>query len=67
MSQPGAWWPLQGKELQGETEGILAIKQAWLSTIRTVRGDHKRFEETYFAAFPVSKSLFMLGHKYAHH
>jgi acyl-coenzyme A synthetase/AMP-(fatty) acid ligase len=39
--------------LEGEAEGILGIKQAWPSTIRTVKGDHKRFEETYFAAFPV--------------
>lgn len=30
------------------------MKQAWPSTIRTVKGDHKRFEETYFSAFPVS-------------
>lgn len=44
----------QGKELHGATEGILALKQAWPSAIRTVKGDHKRFEETYFATFPVS-------------
>lgn len=43
----------QGKELEGEAEGILGMKQAWPSTIRTVKGDHKRFEETYFSAFPV--------------
>ena len=45
---------IQGKELHGATEGILALKQAWPSAIRTVKGDHKRFEETYFATFPVS-------------
>ena len=44
---------MQGKELEGEAEGILGMKQAWPSTIRTVKGDHKRFEETYFSAFPV--------------
>ncbi len=44
---------MQGKELDGEAEGILGMKQAWPSTIRTVKGDHKRFEETYFSAFPV--------------
>ena len=44
---------MQGKELAGEAEGILGMKQAWPSTIRTVKGDHKRFEETYFSAFPV--------------
>ncbi|CAL8467441.1 g6979 [Coccomyxa elongata] len=42
----------KGKQLHGATEGILALKQAWPSTIRTVKGDHKRFEETYFATFP---------------
>lgn len=44
--------------MEGEAEGILGIKQAWPSTIRTVKGDHKRFEETYFAAFPVRPLLF---------
>ena len=47
---------VQGKELEGEAEGILGMKQAWPSTIRTVKGDHKRFEETYFSAFPVRLS-----------
>ncbi len=46
-------WLMQGKELDGEAEGILGMKQAWPSTIRTVKGDHKRCEETYFSAFPV--------------
>ena len=41
----------QGKELQGATEGILCIKQAWPSTIRTIKGDHKRFEMTYFSTY----------------
>ena len=48
---------MQGKELEGEAEGILGMKQAWPSTIRTVKGDHKRFEETYFSAFPVRLCL----------
>src|SRR5579875_2151944 len=43
----------QGKGQQGACEGILAISQAWPSTIRTVQGDHKRFQETYFSTFPV--------------
>lgn len=41
----------QGKELLGATEGILCIKQAWPSTIRTIKGDHKRFEMTYFSTY----------------
>eukprot|EP00850_Spirogloea_muscicola_P006361 SM000030S11370 [mRNA] locus=s30:360284:365994:- [translate_table: standard] len=40
-----------GKELDGPCSGYLVIKRAWPSCMRTVRGDHKRFEATYFAAF----------------
>jgi hypothetical protein len=32
-------------------EGILAIKAPWPSMMRTVYGDHARFEQTYFSAF----------------
>jgi acyl-coenzyme A synthetase/AMP-(fatty) acid ligase len=32
-------------------EGILAIKAPWPSMMRTVYGDHQRFEMTYFSAF----------------
>ena len=47
----------QGKELQGATEGILCIKQAWPSTIRTIKGDHKRFEMTYFSTYKARPPL----------
>ena len=30
----------KGNELEGEAEGVLAIKQPWPSTLRTVYGDH---------------------------
>eukprot|EP00271_Cylindrocystis_brebissonii_P021327 TRINITY_DN7532_c1_g2_i2.p1 TRINITY_DN7532_c1_g2~~TRINITY_DN7532_c1_g2_i2.p1 ORF type:complete len:728 (+),score=124.79 TRINITY_DN7532_c1_g2_i2:69-2186(+) len=40
-----------GKELEGPCSGFLCMKRAWPSCMRTVRGDHKRFEATYFAAF----------------
>lgn len=43
----------QGKELKGEVEGILAMKQSWPSIMRTLFGDHKRYEETYFSAYKV--------------
>ena len=33
---------------RGPAEGLLAIKAPWPSTIRSVYGDHKRMEETYF-------------------
>ena len=34
-------------------EGILAMKQSWPSMMRTLFGDHKRYEETYFSAYKV--------------
>lgn len=34
-------------------EGILVMKQPWPSIMRTLYGDHKRFQETYFSAFKV--------------
>jgi acetyl-CoA synthetase len=40
--------PQTGEELQGATSGVLAIKQPWPSQMRTVYGDHERFENTYF-------------------
>ena len=36
------------EELQGAAEGLLAVKAAWPSTIRGVRGDRKRLCDTYF-------------------
>ena len=49
----GARVDVQGKELNGEVEGILAMKQSWPSIMRTLFGDHKRYEETYFSAYKV--------------
>lgn len=37
-----------GKELEGEAEGLLAIKAPWPSALRGVWGNRERFEETYF-------------------
>ena len=42
----------KGEELQGTTEGYLAIKQSWPGQIRTVYGDHQRMLDTYFSPFP---------------
>ena len=36
---------------QGACEGILVIKRPWPSIMRTVAGDHDRFEQTYFHMF----------------
>ncbi len=41
-----------GKVLEGAVSGNLCIKQPWPSQMRTVYGDHKRFIETYFSAYP---------------
>ena len=41
-----------GNVLEGETEGNLIIKNSWPGQMRTVYGDHQRFIETYFSAYP---------------
>jgi len=41
-----------GKELPGEAEGNLVISDSWPGQMRTVYGDHQRFVDTYFSAFP---------------
>ena len=42
----------EGTELLGETEGNLIITDSWPGQMRTVYGDHQRFIETYFSAYP---------------
>lgn len=42
----------KGNELEGEAEGLLVIKQAWPSAMRTIYGDHARYESNYFSPFP---------------
>ncbi|RWS14926.1 acetyl-coenzyme A synthetase: cytoplasmic-like isoform X1 [Dinothrombium tinctorium] len=42
----------EGKELHGPCEGYLVFKEPWPAIIRTVDGNHKRFEVTYFHRFP---------------
>ncbi|MFA7433742.1 MAG: acetate--CoA ligase [Gemmobacter sp.] len=39
-----------------EAEGVLCIKESWPAQMRTIWGDHARFEETYFA--PYSRHYF---------
>ncbi len=41
-----------GHELAGATDGNLIIKNSWPGQMRTVYGDHQRFSETYFSAYP---------------
>lgn len=41
-----------GEELEGPSEGYLVFKQPWPGVMRTVYGNHERFESTYFKKFP---------------
>ena len=41
----------QGNELEGATEGVLALKDSWPGQMRTIWGDHSRFVSTYFEMF----------------
>ena len=41
-----------GTVLEGATEGNLVITDSWPGQMRTVYGDHQRFIETYFTAYP---------------
>ncbi len=40
-----------GKVLDGETSGNLCIAKSWPGQMRTVYGDHERFEQTYFSTY----------------
>jgi acetyl-CoA synthetase len=40
-----------GKEVEGEGQGYLVIKRAWPSMLRTIAGDHARFQQTYFSHY----------------
>nr|MCS5620709.1 AMP-binding protein [Nitrospinaceae bacterium] len=42
-----------GKTLEGNgVTGVLAISEPWPGQMRTIYGDHERFEETYFKLYP---------------
>ncbi|MDH0316569.1 MULTISPECIES: acetate--CoA ligase [Aeromonas] len=41
-----------GEPLEGATEGNLVLTDSWPGQMRTVFGDHERFEQTYFSTFP---------------
>ena len=43
-----------GNQLDGPCEGNLIITDSWPGQMRTVYGDHQRFIETYFSAYPGS-------------
>ncbi|WP_300376944.1 acetate--CoA ligase [Henriciella sp.] len=41
-----------GNQLSGATDGNLIITESWPGQMRTVYGDHQRFVDTYFSAYP---------------
>jgi acetyl-CoA synthetase len=50
--QPVVLHPETGQLIEGNgVQGVLAIKAPWPGQMRTVFGDHKRFEETYFQQY----------------
>ncbi len=51
--------PQSGEEnADVETEGVLAIADSWPGQMRTIYGDHERFEKTYFSDY---KGYFFSG------
>lgn len=42
----------EGRVLEGATSGNLCITDSWPGQMRTVWGDHQRFFDTYFSAYP---------------
>jgi acetyl-CoA synthetase len=42
----------EGAVLEGAAEGNLVIADSWPGQMRTVYGDHERFVQTYFSAYP---------------
>ncbi|PTX35444.1 acetate--CoA ligase, partial [Allosediminivita pacifica] len=50
--QPVVLDPQSGEEIhESPTEGVLALKDSWPGQMRTVWGDHERFEKTYFEQY----------------
>ena len=41
----------EGNPLEGATSGNLCILESWPGQMRTVYGDHERFEQTYFSTY----------------
>ncbi|WP_413469628.1 acetate--CoA ligase [Rhodovulum sulfidophilum] len=50
--QPVVLEPESGKEIDStEAEGVLCLKDSWPGQMRTIWGDHDRFQETYFSHY----------------
>lgn len=48
----------EGQIIEGATEGNLVMVDSWPGQMRTVYGDHERFEQTYFSTF---KGMYFTG------
>jgi len=42
----------EGQPIDGAGSGVLCIEEPWPGIMRTVYGQHERFKETYFTAYP---------------
>ncbi|GAA6207035.1 acetate--CoA ligase [Cognatishimia sp. WU-CL00825] len=50
--QPVVLEPTSGAEIEGNgVEGVLCIKDSWPGQMRTIWGDHERFQQTYFSDY----------------
>ncbi len=50
--EPVVLEPASGAVIEGnDVEGVLCIKDSWPGQMRTVWGDHERFEKTYFSDY----------------
>jgi acetyl-CoA synthetase len=50
--EPVVLEPASGEIIEGnDVEGVLCIKDSWPGQMRSVWGDHERFEKTYFADY----------------
>jgi len=50
--KPVVLQPTTGAEIEGnDVEGVLCIADSWPGQMRTVWGDHERFEQTYFSDY----------------
>ncbi len=51
--QPVVLEPTTAEQLEGNSiEGVLCISDSWPGQMRTIWGDHERFEKTYFSDYP---------------
>ncbi|AZV77813.1 acetate--CoA ligase [Parasedimentitalea marina] len=50
--QPVVLDPTSGVEIEGnDVDGVLCIKDSWPGQMRTIWGDHERFQKTYFSDY----------------